>query len=87
MEFRHGLPPLEGAGFDRASALSILLVLMAGSGHDEKGYMPMSQVLSAPRASDATGRIPLLDIGPYLAGEPGARADLGALRVDIGRPE
>src|SRR5665213_1671302 len=38
--------------------------------------MPMSQVLSAPRASDATGRIPLLDIGPYLAGAPGARADL-----------
>ena len=36
----------------------------------------MSQVLSAPRASDATGRIPLLDIGPYLAGEPGARAAL-----------
>jgi isopenicillin N synthase-like dioxygenase len=37
----------------------------------------MSQVLSPPRASDATGRIPLLDIGPYLAGEPGARAALG----------
>jgi len=36
----------------------------------------MSQVLSAPPASDATGRIPLLDIGPYLAGEPGARAAL-----------
>ncbi|MSP01207.1 MAG: isopenicillin N synthase family oxygenase [Acetobacteraceae bacterium] len=36
----------------------------------------MSQVLSAPRASDATGRIPLLDIGPYLAGAPGARAAL-----------
>jgi isopenicillin N synthase-like dioxygenase len=37
----------------------------------------MSQVLSPPRASDATGRIPLLDIGPYLAGAPGARAALG----------
>jgi len=37
----------------------------------------MSQVLSPPRASDATDRIPLLDIGPYLAGEPGARAALG----------
>ena len=36
----------------------------------------MSQVLSAPRASDAAGRIPLLDIGPYLANEPGARAAL-----------
>ena len=36
----------------------------------------MSQTLSAPRASDATGRIPLLDIGPYLAGEPGARLAL-----------
>ena len=41
----------------------------------------MSQVLSTPRAPDshapgATGRIPLLDIGPYLAGEPGARATL-----------
>src|ERR1700733_9842421 len=36
----------------------------------------MSQVLSASRASDASGRIPLLDIGPYLAGEPGARASL-----------
>src|SRR5450432_419655 len=36
----------------------------------------MSQVLSAPRVSNATGRLPLLAIGPYLAGEPGARADL-----------
>jgi isopenicillin N synthase-like dioxygenase len=36
----------------------------------------MSQALSAPRASDATGRIPLLDIGPYLAGEAGARGEL-----------
>ena len=36
----------------------------------------MSQVLSMPRAADAAGRIPLLDIGPYLAGEPGARATL-----------
>lgn len=36
----------------------------------------MSQALHAPRASDVTGRIPLLDIGPYLAGEPGARAAL-----------
>src|ERR1041385_7804687 len=36
----------------------------------------MSQVLSPPRASDVSGRIPLLDIGPYLAGEPGARAAL-----------
>src|SRR5450755_1745083 len=40
----------------------------------------MSQVLSARRApgpsGDATGRIPLLDIGPCLAGEPGARAAL-----------
>src|SRR5258708_17788686 len=33
----------------------------------------MSQVLSPPRAADATGRIPLLDIGPYLAGDAGAR--------------
>ncbi len=32
---------------------------------------------TTPRAaSDATGRIPLLDIGPYLAGEPSARATL-----------
>src|ERR1700682_1756653 len=38
--------------------------------------LSMSQVLSTPRASDATGRIPLLDIGPYLHGEPGARAAL-----------
>ena len=36
----------------------------------------MSHVLSAPRASNATGRIPLLDVGPYLAGETGARAAL-----------
>jgi isopenicillin N synthase-like dioxygenase len=36
----------------------------------------MSQTLSAPRATDTTGRIPLLDIGPYLAGEPGARSAL-----------
>jgi isopenicillin N synthase-like dioxygenase len=36
----------------------------------------MNQLLAAPRATDATGRIPLLDIGPYLAGEPGARATL-----------
>ena len=36
----------------------------------------MSQTLAAPRASDATGRIPLLDVGPYLAGAPGARAEL-----------
>lgn len=36
----------------------------------------MSQVVSAPHAADATGRIPLLDIGPYLAGAPGARAEL-----------
>ncbi len=36
----------------------------------------MNQVSPAARASDATGRIPLLDIGPYLAGEPGARATL-----------
>jgi isopenicillin N synthase-like dioxygenase len=42
----------------------------------------MSQVLSAPRASDATGRIPLLDIGPYLAGEPGARTAL-ALAIEL----
>src|SRR5665213_797861 len=32
---------------------------------------PMNQVISMPR-----DRIPLLDIGPYLAGEPGARAAL-----------
>jgi hypothetical protein len=53
-------------------------MLMVGSGPvvTKKGQTPMSQVLSAPRASDATGRIPLLDIGPYLAGVPGARADL-----------
>ena len=36
----------------------------------------MSQVLSTPGASDATGRIPLRDIGPYRAGTPGARATL-----------
>ena len=36
----------------------------------------MSQILPVPRAADATGRIPLLDIGPYLAGAPGARAAL-----------
>jgi isopenicillin N synthase-like dioxygenase len=36
----------------------------------------MSQALAAPRASDATGRIPLLDVGPYLAGAPGARTEL-----------
>jgi isopenicillin N synthase-like dioxygenase len=36
----------------------------------------MSQVVSAPRVSDASGRIPLLDIGAYLAGETGARAAL-----------
>lgn len=35
----------------------------------------MSQA-HAERASDATGRIPLLDIGAYLAGEVGARAAL-----------
>jgi isopenicillin N synthase-like dioxygenase len=36
----------------------------------------MSQVLSTPTASKATERIPLLDIGPWLAGAPGARAEL-----------
>jgi isopenicillin N synthase-like dioxygenase len=36
----------------------------------------MSQVLSTSRPSAADGRIPLLDIGPYLAGEPGARSEL-----------
>ena len=36
----------------------------------------MSQALSTPGASDAASRIPLLDIGPYLAGAPGARATL-----------
>jgi isopenicillin N synthase-like dioxygenase len=37
---------------------------------------PMSQVIAAPRASDASGRIPLLDIGAYLAGASGARRSL-----------
>jgi isopenicillin N synthase-like dioxygenase len=36
----------------------------------------MSQTLAVPRASDAAERIPLLDIGPYLAGATGARAEL-----------
>lgn len=36
----------------------------------------MSQTLATPRASDASGRIPLLDVGPYLAGAPGARTAL-----------
>jgi len=36
----------------------------------------MSQAVSMPRAAAPAGRIPLLDIGPYLAGEAGARASL-----------
>jgi isopenicillin N synthase-like dioxygenase len=36
----------------------------------------MSHALASPLASDATGRIPLLDVGPYLSGAPGARAEL-----------
>src|SRR5215470_5449584 len=38
--------------------------------------MKMSQVLPAQNAADEAGRIPLLDVGPYLADEPGARSAL-----------
>jgi isopenicillin N synthase-like dioxygenase len=36
----------------------------------------MNHSLSTPRGADAIGRIPLLDLGAYLAGETGARAAL-----------
>src|SRR5580698_3256319 len=49
------------------------LGLHAKKNMTKKGRPPMSQILAEPRAAE---RIPLLDIGPYLAGEPGARASL-----------
>lgn len=36
----------------------------------------MSQTLPAPRLASSDQRIPVLDVGPFLAGKPGARAHL-----------
>jgi isopenicillin N synthase-like dioxygenase len=38
----------------------------------------MSQTLSAPPIAPVSDRIPVVDVGPYLAGAPGARAALAA---------
>lgn len=40
--------------------------------------MGNAQLKTAPSAEDAYSEIPVLDLGPYLAGEPGALEELGA---------
>src|SRR5215212_2644895 len=80
------LPRQRGRGLASAAG-SIDSPLQAGEGGDprrSRGRVgPFTQDRAMPDtlldiAADSTGRIPVLDIGPYLAGEPGALMPLAA---------